>query len=133
LIATNGNNGNAVEITPEGRQIAKITLARNGAGDLFGITLSADGHGLVFVNDRANASTLRAPERRDTRRGPIAVNELTGWFSRPRPVRARTSRGRAPIDASISRDSGLKIDSTLVQSVDDRGQRACRAPSGHPV
>ena len=30
-------------------------------------------------------------------------------------------------------DVALKIDSTLVQSVDDRGQRACRAPSGHPV
>jgi predicted lipoprotein with Yx(FWY)xxD motif len=54
LIVTNGNDGNIVEITPQGRQIAKITLVKNGAGDLFGITLSAGGKGILFVNDGAN-------------------------------------------------------------------------------
>jgi hypothetical protein len=54
LIVTNGNDGNIVEITPQGRQIAKVTLANHGAGDLFGITLSAGGKGILFVNDGAN-------------------------------------------------------------------------------
>ena len=55
VIAVNGNNGNAVEITPAGQQIAAATLVPNGAGALFGVTLTADGRGLAFVNDSTNA------------------------------------------------------------------------------
>lgn len=55
LIAVNGNNGNAVEVTPAGRQVATVTLVTGGAGDLFGITPAADGAGLLFVNDGTNA------------------------------------------------------------------------------
>jgi len=51
----NGNDGNAVEINPEGRQVAKVTLVAHGAGDLFGVAVQADGHGLLFVNDGTNA------------------------------------------------------------------------------
>jgi predicted lipoprotein with Yx(FWY)xxD motif len=55
VIAVNGNNGNAVEMTPAGQQIASATLVPNGAGALFGVTLTADGRGLAFVNDSTNA------------------------------------------------------------------------------
>jgi hypothetical protein len=55
LIAVNGNNGNAVEVTPAGRQVATVTLVPGGAGDLFGVTAATDGHGLLFVNDGTNA------------------------------------------------------------------------------
>jgi hypothetical protein len=54
LIATNGNDGIATEISPQGRQVATATLVSNGAGTLFGIAISLDGHGLVFVNDGKN-------------------------------------------------------------------------------
>jgi len=58
LIAVNGNNGKAVEITPAGRQVAAVTLVPHGAGDLFGVTTTADGQGLLFVNDGTNALDL---------------------------------------------------------------------------
>ena len=58
LIALNGNDGNAVEITPRGRQVATVTLVPHGAGDLFGVTTPADGQGLLFVNDGTNALDL---------------------------------------------------------------------------
>jgi len=58
LIAVNGSNGNAVEITPGGRQVATIPLVRHGAGDLFGVTTPSDGQGLLFVNDGSNALDL---------------------------------------------------------------------------
>jgi len=61
LIVTNGNDGNAVEITPQGTQIAKATLVPNGAGALFGVTSTADGRGLVFVNDSTNAVASDLP------------------------------------------------------------------------
>jgi hypothetical protein len=53
LVVVNGNNGNAVEITPAGRQLATKTLVKNGAGDLFGIITTGDG--LLVVNDGTNA------------------------------------------------------------------------------
>jgi hypothetical protein len=55
LIALNGNDGNAVEISPQGKQVAKVTLVAGGAGDLFGAAIEPGGHGLVFVNDGTNA------------------------------------------------------------------------------
>jgi hypothetical protein len=58
LIAVNGSNGNAVEITPGGRQVATVTLVQHGAGDLFGVTTPSDGQGLLFVNDGTNALDL---------------------------------------------------------------------------
>ncbi len=54
LVVVNGNNGNAVEITPQGRQLATKTLVRNGAGDLFGIITTSAGN-LLAVNDGTNA------------------------------------------------------------------------------
>jgi hypothetical protein len=56
LIVVNGNDGNAVEITPSGRQITTRTLVKNGAGDLFGIVTTSDG--MIAVNDGTNALDL---------------------------------------------------------------------------
>jgi sugar lactone lactonase YvrE len=55
LVVVNGNNGNAVEITPAGQQLTVKTLIKNGAGDLFGITTAQAGDGLLVVNDGTNA------------------------------------------------------------------------------
>ena len=56
LIVANGNNGNAVEITPAGHQLTTRTLVKNGAGDLFGIITTQAG--IVAVNDGTNALEL---------------------------------------------------------------------------
>jgi hypothetical protein len=53
LVVVNGNNGNAVEITPAGKQVATRTLIKNGAGDLFGIITTQQG--LLIANDGTNA------------------------------------------------------------------------------
>jgi hypothetical protein len=58
LIVVNGNNGNAVEITPAGKQLATKTLVKNGAGDLFGVITTQAGNGLIVVNDGTNALDL---------------------------------------------------------------------------
>jgi len=55
LVVMNGNDGNAVEVTPQGKQVATMTLVKNGAGDLFGVTLPPSGKELIFVNDGTNA------------------------------------------------------------------------------
>ncbi len=55
LVVVNGNNGNAVEITPAGKQLATKTLVKNGAGDLFGVITTQTGDGLIIANDGTNA------------------------------------------------------------------------------
>jgi DNA-binding beta-propeller fold protein YncE len=53
LVVVNGNNGNAVEISPAGKQVATRMLIENGAGDLFGIITTQ--RGLLIANDGTNA------------------------------------------------------------------------------
>ena len=53
LVVVNGNNGNAVEITPAGKQVATRTLIKNGSGDLLGIITTREG--LLIANDGTNA------------------------------------------------------------------------------
>jgi hypothetical protein len=55
LIIVNGNNGNATEITPGGKQVATKTLVKNGAGDLFGIITTQADNGIIIANDGTNA------------------------------------------------------------------------------
>jgi hypothetical protein len=55
IITVNGGDGNVVETTPAGQQVAKKVLHKAGAGDLFGV--DATSSGMFFVDDGDN--TLR--------------------------------------------------------------------------
>lgn len=55
VVVMNGGDGNAVEITPQGKQAATRELVKNGAGDLFGLALTPEGQQMFFVNDGTNA------------------------------------------------------------------------------
>ena len=74
LIVVNGNNGNAVEVSPAGKQLITKTLVKKGAGDLFGLTASATGDGILLVNDGTNALTCTTTEIE------VAVMVLRKWW-----------------------------------------------------
>jgi NHL repeat len=59
VIAANGGDGNAVEVSPDGRQVdvAQLDPLNNG-GDLFGLTLTPSGRGILFVDDGDNSLRL---------------------------------------------------------------------------
>lgn len=61
IVTVNGGDGNAVETTPEGTQIATDTLDSNsgGAGNLFGIALVPHDRGLYFVDDFSADNNLQ--------------------------------------------------------------------------
>jgi hypothetical protein len=61
VLVVNGNDGKATEISLSGRQVTVKTLIKGGAGDLFGLILTPDHQGIVFVNDGANALYLAQP------------------------------------------------------------------------
>ncbi len=61
LLIVNGNNGVITELTEAGTQVAKHTLVKGGAGDLFGLAITPNGQGLYFVNDGTNTLALAQP------------------------------------------------------------------------
>jgi NHL repeat len=59
LVAVNGNDGNAVEVTPFGAQVDTLRIDPfNSGGDLFGLAVAPGGHGILFVDDNGDANTL---------------------------------------------------------------------------
>jgi hypothetical protein len=58
ILVFNANDGNAVEVNLSGHQVTKNTLVPKGAGDLFAGAITANGKGLLFVNDGTNALDL---------------------------------------------------------------------------
>jgi hypothetical protein len=53
ILTVNGGNGNMVETTPHGAQVAVVTVDKNsgGAGDLFGLAVKPGADAVYFVDD----------------------------------------------------------------------------------
>ena len=59
IITSNGGDGNMVETTPAGQQVAVQTAdKKTGAGSLFGLAIAAEGKGIYFVDDGENTLNL---------------------------------------------------------------------------
>jgi hypothetical protein len=58
ILTVNGNDGNLVETSPSGTQVATATLIMNGGGDLFGLAVAPGGTGIYVVNDGDNTLDL---------------------------------------------------------------------------
>ena len=54
IIVANGGDGNLVEVTPQGNQVAAKTVEPAGAGTLFGIAIDNGARDLYFVDDGDN-------------------------------------------------------------------------------
>jgi len=63
IITANGGDGNLVETTPAGSQIAVTTVeTATGAGSLFGIAIVPGRRGVYFVDDGDNTLKVLAPK-----------------------------------------------------------------------
>jgi hypothetical protein len=59
ILTTNAGNGNIVETTPEGKQVAVVTAdKKTGAGSLFGFVLNRASNAIYFVDDGDNTLKL---------------------------------------------------------------------------
>ena len=60
ILTVNGNDGNMVEATPQGDQVAvkPVDITGIGAGTLFGLAVQEGGGGVYFVNDGNNTLDL---------------------------------------------------------------------------
>ena len=62
IVSANGADGNLVETSPSGHQVATKELVANGGGDLFGIAVAPHGDGLYFVNDAGDGPAANSLE-----------------------------------------------------------------------
>jgi hypothetical protein len=58
VLTVNRGDGNIVETTPDGLQVATATLDLTGAGTLFGLAVTPAGDGIYFVDDATNTLEL---------------------------------------------------------------------------
>jgi hypothetical protein len=58
ILAANSGDGNLVEVTPGGVQVADPTVTAGGAGALFGLAVAPHGSGVYFVDDSVNTLDL---------------------------------------------------------------------------
>ncbi|MFI5273821.1 MAG: hypothetical protein ACHQ4H_12380 [Ktedonobacterales bacterium] len=59
VLSVNGNDGNIVETTAHGAQVAVKTLdSQIGAGTLFGLAIAPNARGVIFVDDGVNTLNL---------------------------------------------------------------------------
>jgi hypothetical protein len=66
ILSVNGGDGNIVETTPAGNQVAVKMLVQNGGGDLFGFALAPHANRIYFVNDSGSgpaANSLQLLQR----------------------------------------------------------------------
>jgi hypothetical protein len=62
VLAANGGNGDVVEVTPFGEQVASPQVDPFGqGGDLFGLAIAPGGRGVLFVDDGDNTLKLFGP------------------------------------------------------------------------
>jgi len=58
IIVANAGDGNLVEITPNGNQVAVKTVDPTGAGTLFGLAIAPMNMGVYFVDDGTNTLNI---------------------------------------------------------------------------
>ncbi len=64
IVTTNGGDGNMVETTPAGQQVAVQTAdKKTGAGSLFGLAISPNGKTIYYVDDGENTVQVLRPSQ----------------------------------------------------------------------
>jgi hypothetical protein len=58
ILTVNSGDGNIVETTPGGDQVAHMPITPGGAGSLFGLAVAPGGSGVYFVDDSVNTLNL---------------------------------------------------------------------------
>jgi plastocyanin len=117
VITSNGGDGNLVETTPTGQQVAVQTAdKKTGAGSLFGFAISPDGKGIYFVDDGENTLNLLSEGQppASAKSGAPASTPATATATATAKQSAPASGTSAPESLSLeaNREGQLKYDKT---------------------
>ena len=96
IITSNGGDGNMVETTPAGQQVAVQTAdKKTGSGSLFGLAIAPEGKGIYFVDDGENTLNF-------LHEGQPAKPSTSSTSSTAAASTASTTTPSAPARQSIS-------------------------------
>jgi predicted lipoprotein with Yx(FWY)xxD motif len=101
IITSNGGDGNMVETTPAGQQVAVQTAdKKTGAGSLFGLVIAPEGKGIYFVDDGENTLNLLS----EGQAGASTESSTTASAptSTSKPSAAATTTPSAPAAKAVS-------------------------------
>ncbi len=134
ILVSNGGDGNMVEITPAGEQVAVQSAdSKTGAGSLFGLVLAPEGKGIYFVDDGENTLNLLS----ETQAAPAATTSTgaaTPYSKSPVAQAPATTAGAGKALSLEANPQGqLKYDKTALTA--NAGRVAIdftnRSPVGH--
>jgi len=102
IVTTNGGDGNMVETTPSGQQVAVQTAdKKTGAGSLFGLAISPNGKTIYYVDDGENTlNVLHAAPG--------------GTATTPSTSASRSSGGEEELSLEANPQGQLKYDKTAL-------------------
>ncbi|HTA97255.1 MAG TPA: plastocyanin/azurin family copper-binding protein [Solirubrobacteraceae bacterium] len=132
IITSNGGDGNMVETTPAGQQIAVQTAdKKTGAGSLFGFVIAPQGKGIYFVDDGENTLNLLNEGK------PASTGASTASTRTSTKAAASSGASSAPENLSLeaNAEGQLKYNTTSLSakagkvSIDFTNM----APEGHNV
>jgi plastocyanin len=109
IITSNGGDGNMVEITPAGQQVAVQTAdKKTGAGSLFGFVIAPEGKGIYFVDDGENTLNLLAEGK------PASTGASTAPAQSSTKAAASSGTSSAPENLSLeaNAEGQLKYNTT---------------------
>lgn len=119
IITTNGGDGDMVETTPAGQQAAVQTAdKKTGAGSLFGLAISPDGHTIYYVDDGENTLNVLHETGASTATTPSSTSapstQTTAAPSASTTQHSAASGGEAKLSLEANREGQLKYDKTAL-------------------
>jgi plastocyanin len=112
IITSNGGDGNMVETTPAGKQVAVQTAdKKTGAGALFGLVVAPRGKGIYFVDDGENTLKL-LQEAPSASSGAAAAPPSSQGAAKP-AASATTSSAQA-LSVEANPEGQLKFNTTAL-------------------
>ena len=124
IITSNGGDGNMVETTPAGQQVAVQTAdKKTGAGSLFGLVIAPEGKGIYFVDDGENTLNLA--------RGPAGIRGSLGRELRTKSMPSRrTCTGTS--EPASQRRSSAQIQHVVLCAKAAKARDVTSRSSGRP-
>jgi len=112
IITSNGGDGNMVETTPAGQQVAVQTAdKKTGAGSLFGLVIAPEGKGIYFVDDGENTLNLlrEAPSA-----SPSAAAATPPSQGATKPAAPATTGSAQSLSVEANPEGQLKFNKTAL-------------------
>jgi len=118
IITSNGGDGNMVETTPAGQQVAVQTAdKKTGAGSLFGLVIAPESKAIYFVDDGENTLNLlhegqpATPTTSSTAASSTAPSE-----SSPKPAASATTGAGEALSLEANPEGQLKYSRTALST-----------------